>query len=110
VSDMSDEPVDNIEAAMDKVAENMDMAVAPTAKEESNTEPASSQILIRASKEEHERWKRTAEVKGISMSQMVRDVVNKVATDTLDCAHPPEFRQSYPWAEFCRKCDTRLRG
>lgn len=108
--DTDEQPIDNVEAAMDRVAEDLDLSIAPRAKEEDDTEPVSSQILIRATKIEHERWKRTAETNGVSMSQMVRDLVNKHCTDVLDCSHPPEFRKVYPWAEFCKKCDTRLRG
>ena len=103
-------PTDNIEAAMDKVAENLDMSIAPKAKEDDDTEPASSQFLVRCSKEEHERWKRTAEVKNLSLSALVRGQMNQYAQDTLDCSHPAGWRLTYPWSEFCKKCNVRLRG
>jgi len=107
---MSDE-IDNIEAAMDKVAENMDMTIAARAKEDDEADvPASKQILIRATSVEHERWKRAAEISETNVSAMVRDLVNKHVMDVLDCNHPTNMRRYYPWAEFCLKCNLRLRG
>lgn len=112
--DIDETPVvDNVEAAMDKVADSMrdrDMTVAPRAREDDDTTPASKQVLIRATDAEHERWKRAASVQGVSMSQMVRDLVNAHCTDVLDCSHPTNMRRYYPWAEFCMKCNLRLRG
>lgn len=106
-----EQPEDNVEAAMDKVAETLDMTIAPRVKEEEESDsPASKQILIRATQSEHERWKRAAEITETNVSQMVRDLVNKHVTDILDCSHPTNMRRYYPWAEFCLKCSTRLRG
>jgi len=104
---------DNVESAMDKVADSMrdrDMAVVSRAREDEDTSPASKQVLIRATDAEHERWKRAASVQNISMSQMVRDLVNSHVQDVLDCSHPTNMRRYYPWAEFCLKCNLRLRG
>jgi predicted HicB family RNase H-like nuclease len=106
---MSDK-IDNIEAAMDKVAENMDMTIAPRAKEHDEPDvPASKQILIRATSLEHERWNRAAKVSETNVSAMVRDVVNAHVMDILDCSHPTNLRRWYPWAEFCLKCNLRIR-
>jgi len=103
--------IDNIEAAMDKVVETMDMTIAARPKEEEEADaPASKQILIRSTTTEHERWKRAAEVQGMSMSAMVRQLVNGHVQDVLDCSHPTNMRRWYPWAEFCLKCNSRLRG
>jgi len=109
---MSDETVDNVEQAMDAIAEDLDMTIAtkPPTDDDQEGVNADKQILIRATRGEHERWKRAAEIQNTSMSQLVRDLVNAHVQGVLDCPHPPEYRKSYPWAEFCRKCDTRLRG
>jgi len=109
---MSDDPsvFDNIEAAMNDLAEDMKTRDMTVSKEAEEKDPADKQVIVRTTKEEHERWKRAAESAGVSLSQMVRDQMNKAASVTLDCQHPREFRKSYPWAEFCLKCNARLRG
>ena len=99
---------DNIEAAMHDIAEDMDLTVSAMSKEDDG--PADKQVLIRATEHDRERWKRAAEVAGVSLSALVREVMNAKATDILDCSHPPAFRKVYPWAEFCTKCDMRLSG
>ncbi len=99
---------DNIEAAMAEVAEGMDLTVSTRVSDDDG--PADKQILIRATESDRERWKRAAEVAGISLSALIRNTMNIKVTDILDCSHPMEFRQSYPWAEFCTKCDVRLSG
>ncbi len=99
---------DNVEAAMHEVAEGMDLTVSAMAKEDDA--PADKQVLIRATEHDRERWKRAAEVVGLSLSALVREVMNTKATDILDCSHPPEYRKQYPWAQFCTKCDMRLTG
>lgn len=102
-----DPPVDNVEAAMDHLAETMDLSVSRKVSEDEG--PADKQILIRSTQRDHERWKLAAEREGESLSAFVRRVVNGSVTDILDCSHPLEFRQSYPWSETCLKCGTRLR-
>ena len=72
--------------------------------------PADKQILIRATENDRERWKRAAEKAEVSLSALIRDTMNLKVTDILDCSHPMEFRQEYPWASFCTKCDVRLSG
>lgn len=99
---------DNVEAAMHEVAEGMDLTVSAMTKEDDA--PADKQVLIRATEHDRERWKRAAEVVGVSLSALVREVMNTKATDILDCSHPMQFRKQYPWAEFCTKCDMRLTG
>lgn len=71
-------------------------------------EPTQKQVIIRATEKDHERWKKTAEIKGLSMAEMIRELCNKYASETLDCQHPLEFRKSYPWAIICKKCNTRM--
>ena len=99
---------DNVEAAMHEVAEDMDLTVSAMTKEDDG--PADKQVLIRATERDRERWKRAAEKAGMSLSALVREVMNLKATDILDCSHPIQFRKSYPWSEFCTKCDMRLTG
>ena len=99
---------DNIEAAMAQVAEDMDLTVSTRVSDDDG--PADKQILIRATESDRERWKRAAEVAEVSLSALIRDTMNIKVTDILDCSHPMQFRQSYPWAEFCTKCDVRLSG
>lgn len=98
----------NLRAAMDKVVESISMTVAPIANKEDDG-PAGAQVLIRTTIEEKERWRSAAEKEGITLSQMFRETMNKKATDILDCTHPLESRLTYPWSEFCKKCDVRLR-
>lgn len=103
-----DETEDNIEAAMDRVAET----VVPTRK--SNTgakkgETAQSQILIRATTEDHELIKRAAAYMGVSMSEFIRNTAVDKAREMIECQHPMSHRKSYPWSEMCLKCGQRLR-
>jgi predicted HicB family RNase H-like nuclease len=105
---MSNEQEDNIEAAMAKVAENL------TLTRKANTgsvpgEPAQKQVMVRATEADHDKWKRAAEKSGVSMAEFIRDAVNVAAKNALECEHPVEMRKSYPWSEFCLKCNSRIR-
>ena len=97
---------DNVEAAMDKVAETLDTKISTKISDDDG--PADKQILIRSAAKDHERWKVAAEREGKSLSGFVRDLVNLSVTEILDCSHPEEYRERYPWSERCTKCDTRL--
>ena len=99
---------DNIEAAMAEVVEGMDLTVSTKVSDDDG--PADKQILIRATENDRERWKRAAEVAEVSLSALIRETMNAKVTDILDCSHPQAFRVSYPWSEFCSKCNVRLRG
>lgn len=101
------EEQDNIEAAMEKVAETLDPKISTKISDDDG--PADKQILIRSTQRDHERWKLAAEREGKSLSAFVREIVNIQVTEILDCSHPAEYRQSYPWSETCLKCGTRLR-
>lgn len=99
---------DNIEAAMDKVAETLE----PTRKPNTGSapgEPAMKQVIVRATEHDQERWKQAAERQGVSMAEFVRRVCNEAAAIEIDCPHPMQFRKSYPWSERCTKCNARLR-
>jgi len=73
-------------------------------------ETKTAQILVRISEEERDEWKVAAEKLGISMSELIRNSVAPVVQETLHCSHPEEYRRSYPWAEFCDRCEARLSG
>ena len=100
-------PVFNpLEAAMDKVAETLEPKVSQKISDDDG--PADKQILIRSTQRDHERWKLAAEREGKSLSGFIRELVNSMVAEVLDCSHPEEFRQRYPWQETCLKCETRL--
>jgi hypothetical protein len=99
----------NMAAAMNKVAETLNL----TRKVNTGSkpgEPAQRQVLIRASVTDHERWKKTAEARGMALSELIRELCNAAATEELECTHPAEFRKTYKWSDTCLKCNTRLRG
>jgi hypothetical protein len=102
------EELDNIEAAMGKVAETLNT----TRKSNIGSapgEPAQRQVLIRASVRDHERWKQCAEMKGMALSELIRELCNNLAVEMLECSHPAEFRRTYKWSDTCTRCNTRLR-
>ena len=98
---------DNLASAIDAVAE--DMSLTRSRKVAKKGETAQEQVLFRATTEDHERWKKTAERLGISMAEFMRVAANEKATKELECQHPLAFRKSYPWMEECLKCGVRLR-
>lgn len=103
-----DEPQDNLAAAMNKVLETME----PTRPHHTNTndgETTQRQVLLRATERDHDRWKQSAAIQGISTSEFIRTSCNVAAAAVLDCLHPAQFRKTYPWSDFCLKCNTRLR-
>lgn len=93
---------------MDKVAQTLNPTVSTISKEDDG--PADKQVLIRTTEPERERWKQAAAKEGVPLSQFIRDVLNTRARELLECTHPTDQRRYYPWAEFCLKCNTRLRG
>lgn len=97
---------DNIDAAMDKVAESLDMSINRNI--EDDGEPSQKQVLFRASEKEHRRWKEAAAKNGMSMAEYIRETMNKAADKTLDCQHPLKSRKIYPWANICTVCKARL--
>ena len=100
---------DNVEVAMKRVAKTLKPTVAPVVREDNDT-PADKQILVRINDSDRERWKLASDKVGLSMSAFIRDTVNARVTEVLDCSHPINQRRYYPWAEFCLKCNLRLRG
>jgi hypothetical protein len=96
---------DNLELAMNKVAETMDFLVSTNLGEDG---PSNKQVIVRTTDKEHERWKSASQKDGKSMSQFIRDCVNEKVTDILDCSHPLNQRRYYPWASFCMRCNARF--
>jgi predicted HicB family RNase H-like nuclease len=106
------EELDNIQAAVDAVMESEPL----TRRANTNSKPgkpATKQILIRATEDEHEEWRIAADKLGVSMSELVREAVRthiKEYYESLECKHPMETMKVYPWAEICGKCGKRLKG
>jgi hypothetical protein len=96
---------DNLAAAVDAVGTNLGRKRKTGAADPSDVQ----QVLIRASRDSHERWKTAAEDQGVSMSEFVRTAADRAAADQLDCTHGAQHRRWYPWAELCLKCGIQLR-
>lgn len=100
------EPEDNLEQAMNAVADIMDHTI--STKISSDT-PADKQVLVRTTDEDRERWKAAAQARGLSLAEFIRDTINSKVEEILDCVHPENMRKKYPWSEFCMRCNRRLR-
>lgn len=72
-------------------------------------EPADKQIIVRVTQSMKDYWQRAAKASGVSLSEFLRDAAQLASQDVLECEHPAEFRQVYPWSETCLQCGTRLR-
>lgn len=105
---MSKNP-DNLEAAMDKVAETTSLGRSSNVGSEPG-DPAQRQVLIRATASDHDRWKQAAASQGVSLSEFIRDCLNARTKELLDCQHPIGMRKVYPWSETCMACGERLRS
>jgi len=103
------EEQDNLDAAVNREAEHMDLTIKPdTGSTPGN--PVTAQVLIRTTEHDRDRWKEAADKHGLTMSEFIRTTLNKEAVETLDCTHPLNQRRYYPWSEFCLKCGQRLRA
>lgn len=98
---------DNLDAAMLHETQHITPTIPPKT---TPGEPASRQVLLRATPHDHDRWKQAAETLGISMAEYIRNCCNDKARDLLDCDHPLQFRRWYPWSEQCLRCGLRLRA
>ena len=70
--------------------------------------PVTSQLNLRVTDEDKERWKEAADRRGATLSDFIREAVSKAAGEVLDCPHP-EVRV-YPWSTTCLRCGKRLSG
>lgn len=110
MSDETEVPLsedDNIEAAMDKVAEDLEPTRVPAGSSKAG-QPASKQVLMRATERDHQRWKDAADKCGVSMAEFMRNACNEKAESLLDCSHPMNQIRYYPWAVTCLACGMRL--
>lgn len=105
---MAEPTQDNIEAAMDHVAETIEPTRSPNTNSQDG-KTANKQVIVRATEEDHERWKAAANFENISLSEFMRNACNKAAGNILECSHPMEMRKAYPWSERCLSCGKRLR-
>lgn len=97
----------NIDAAMKKVIESTDLTIKPIAGTDDG--PANSQVLIRTTDSDKERWRLAAESSQLSLSAWIRNILNDQASKVLDCSHPKEMMKIYPWSEICTKCGKRFK-
>lgn len=97
----------NIAAAMDKVAETMKLTIKPINSEDEG--PAGTQVLIRTTEQDKERWRKAAEASQMTLSAWIRKLLNDEAQKSLECSHPAEMQKIYPWSHMCLKCGKRLR-
>ena len=67
------------------------------------------QVLIRVSETQRGQWQEAADADGLSVSEWLRQMADARWREIYTCTHPLEKRQSYPWAEICLECGTRLR-
>jgi uncharacterized protein (DUF1778 family) len=99
---------DNLVSAVDHVADSMKLTRVSNIGSKPGS-PASKQVLIRATEEDHLRWKEAAEKAGITMSEFIREAVNAAAKDLLECSHPLEYRRWNVRQERCLKCGAKVR-
>ena len=97
---------DNLEAAMRDVASTMSHTISRDSID-SDADPV-QQVLIRAPKSSHERWKRAAALLGKSLAQFIRELADAQAAALLDCPHPKEMQRHNQWGMFCHQCGTQI--
>lgn len=73
------------------------------------SDAADKQVIVRVTEDTKNAWDAAAKALGVSRSEFIRQVVDEVADRTLNCKHPREYREFYPWQETCRLCGKRLR-
>lgn len=97
---------DNLKAAMRDVASSMDHTISRDSVN-SEADPV-QQVLIRAPKSSHERWKSAAALLGKSLAQFIRDLADAQAASLLDCRHPQHMIRHNQWGTFCHQCGTQI--
>ncbi len=97
---------DNLEAAMQQVASS----IKPTVRRSTGAtdDDPLQQVLIRAPRSSHQRWKDTAERLGISLAEYVRQLCDARAVEILDCTHPQSEIRFNQWGHFCHRCGYKL--
>lgn len=84
-------------------------AVLAASEEAPVEEVRDKQVLIRVSETQRGQWQDAADADGLSVSEWLRQMADARWREIYTCTHPLEKRQSYPWAEICLECGTRLR-
>ena len=97
---------DNLKQAMRDVASHMKPTI-PKTIGTSELDPV-AQVLIRAPKSSHDRWKQAAGLLGKSLAQFIRDLADAQAAALLDCTHPKEMQRHNQWGMFCHQCGTQI--
>ena len=95
---------DNLDAAMRDVASSMSHTVP---RDSLSAEPV-QQVLIRAPKSSHTRWKEAADRLGMSLAQFIRTLADERAAQLLDCPHPKHMQRHNQWGMFCHQCGTQI--
>lgn len=97
---------DRIEEAMAAVADDLTLTIHPS----TGAAPGEGtvQVLIRATADSRERWKRTAGLLGISMAEMIRQLADAKAVELLDCTHPREGWRTNRHGSYCGKCGQEM--
>jgi hypothetical protein len=98
---------DNLEQAMRDVASHMKPTI-PRTTGATELDPV-AQVLIRAPRSSHERWKRAAGLLGVSLAQYVRDLADAKASELLDCRHPEHMIRNNQWGKFCHQCGVQVK-
>lgn len=98
------EELSNIVAAMNKVADTLDIKIPLSVTEDGG--PADKQVLIRTTEEERQNWKNAASKEGKTVSAWIRELLNRESDKALNCQH--QNLKIYPWAKICLDCRQRL--
>jgi hypothetical protein len=98
--------MDNLEIAMTAVAETMTQTVHRTTGQ--TPEDSLQQVLIRAPKSSHTRWKQAADHMGISLAEYIRRLADTQAAIVLDCNHPKSLVANNRWGSYCSHCGQQL--
>lgn len=97
---------DGLEVAMTEVANDIDLTINRT----TGAAPGEGtvQVLIRATSDSRERWKRTAGLMGMSMAEMIRQLADAKAAELLDCVHPRDGWRTNRYGSYCGKCGQEM--
>ena len=98
--------MENLKAAM----AHIEPETPSTNTESKPGKPADKQIIVRVTPDMADLWKEAAEKEGKSLSEAIRGLVTPWADAIVNCPHPKNMRQVYPWSETCLKCGKKLRA
>jgi hypothetical protein len=104
---MTNDNNDPVRDAIDAVIDELPTLGVTPAKVKEGDDPV-VQVIVRVPAVTRDRWKDAAERNKISMSEFIRNAVDDVTANILDCPH--RSRRVYPWAQICNDCGVRLNG